>query len=768
MKNVLQRYLFILIVFCSMAVVAYGQTDKVIGKGSVQAIQFSPDGRWLAIGTTALLELYEAKTYQLSRTIEMNVAALEFSPDGLEMLVAAGNLLHRIDSTTGQVTETLTGGERRVSDLAYSPDGKQIASIDVRGVVRLWEKHQKAFTFQSTSPRSRKYTLLFSPDGERLIVGAYDIEIWDIATVELVGELLTSSPVTSLALHPDETQLAVGTEEGQIEFWSLQTSNQTALIDGNDMEAEGYRPKVKVESLTFNPDGRTLIVGFNDSVIAVWDVVNQGWTRFWVTKTRPDEEFKGWQTTATGFPPPGEYPWWAPLPILSHDGKTVVALADRATNVGRWEVGTGKLTGRFEGYGYPLELGFSDDGKYFFTAWSVARVWDTATTEIIAEMQYDNKTNAAAHSPNGKYVAISHRDRRITVWDVDTATVKHVLRGAAWNNSVTFSPDSRLIAAVTFSFQIRIWEVETGELIAELQEEDVISGFLFSFSSVRFSPDGKWLAAAGYRTGVKTITIWETQGFTLQHVVDGLRAADGYVGDLEFSPDSQWIAGYTDRPEYKIKFWNIETKEIDFELPTGHVWTTGFSPDGRWFTTSIRGPDGDTYAPRVQIWDTRTQQLVVDLPRPYQRIIFSPDGITVAVALEGGRIHLLPIETALPFLPQNISVASKPSGLQLDSLEVAKKDALLPNYPNPFNPETWIPYQLAAASSVQIRIYDLMGQWVRTLDLGRQPAGAYFSRNRAAYWDGRNALGERVATGVYFYRLETDDFTATKRMVIVK
>ena len=772
MKNVLQRYLFMLIILCSTTIVAYGQTEKVIGKGYVKAIQFSPDGRWLAIGTTALLELYEAQTYQLSRTIEMNVDALEFSPDGSEMLVADGNLLHRIDSTTGQVTETLTGGERRVSDLAYSPDGKQIAAIDVRGVVRLWEKDQKAFTFQSTSPRSRKYTLLFSPDGERLIVGAYDIEIWDIATVELVGELLTSSPVTSLALHPDETQLAVGTEEGQIEFWSLQTSNQTALIDGNDMEVEGYRPKVQVGSLTFSPDGRTLTVGFSDSVIAVWDAVNQGWTRFWVTKTRPDEEFKGWQTTATGFPPPGEYPGWGPLPTLSHDGKTVVALADRSANVGCWEVDTGKLIGRFEGYGYPVDLGFSDDGRYFVTGWAVPRVWDTATTEIIAEMQYDNKTNAAAHSPDGKYVAISHRDRRITVWDVDIATVKHVLRGAAWNNSVTFSPDSRLVAAVTFSFQIRVWEVETGGLIAELQERDVTSGFLFSFSSVRFSPDGRWLAAAGYRgrsgAGIRTITIWETQGFTLQHIVDGLRAADGYVNNLEFSPDSRWIAGYTDRPEYKIKFWNIETKEIDFELPTGHVWTTGFSPDGRWFTTSIRGPDGDTYAPGVQIWDTRTQQLVVELPRPYQRIIFSPDGITVAVALDGGRIHLLPIETALPYLPQNISVASKPSGLQLDSLEVAKKDVLLPNYPNPFNPETWIPYQLAAASSVRIHIYDLMGQWVRTLDLGRQQAGAYFSRHRAAYWDGRNALGEHVATGVYFYRLETNDFTATKRMVIVK
>ena len=770
MKNVLQRYVsIVLIALFSVTAVAYGQTDKIIGKGSVGAIQFSPDGRWLAIGTTALLELYDARTYQFSHSIEMNVDVLEFRPDGREILVVDGNLLHRLDTTTGQVTETLTVGEYSISDLAYSPDGKQIAAIDVRGVVRLWEKHVKAFTFRRANSRSREYTLLFSPDGGQLIVGALDIEIWDTATAELVDEYLTYFRVTSLALHPNGTQLAAGTEEGQIEFWSLLTGDPIGLTDGNDMEVEGYRPKVKVESLTFSPNERTLIVGFDDAMVAIWDTVNQAWMRSWVTKTRPDEEFKGWQTSGQGFPPPGEYPWWSPLPALSRDGKTVVALADRSANVGRWEVDTGKLTGRFEGYGYPVELGFSNDGKYFFTSWGGGRVWDTTTTKIIAEMQYDNKTNAAAHSPNGKYMAISHRDRRITVWDVDTATVKHVLGGASWNNSVTFSADSRLIAAVTFSFLIRVWDVETGDLIAELQERDDRSGFLFSFSAVRFSPNGKWLATAGHSAGSRTITIWETQGFTLQHVVDGLGATDGFLNSLEFSPDSRWIVGYTGRPNFRTKFWNIETGEIDLDLPTGLVWTpVGFSPEGRWFTTSIRGPDADTYAPEVQIWDTRTGQPVARFPRPYRQIIFSPDGMTVAVGHDDGRIRLLPIETVLPQLSYDMPVAVEPDRGLLDPLKTVKSDALLPNYPNPFNPETWIPYQLAATSSVRIHIYDSMGQQVRTLDLGQQPAGTYYTRNRAAYWDGRNALGEHVATGVYFYRLETDNFNATKRMVVVK
>ena len=124
-----------------------------------------------------------------------------------------------------------------------------------------------------------------------------------------------------------------------------------------------------------------------------------------------------------------------------------------------------------------------------------------------------------------------------------------------------------------------------------------------------------------------------------------------------------------------------------------------------------------------------------------------------------------------PFCPSYLTTCpllSSQVGVLSDPLKTVKSDALLPNYPNPFNPETWIPYQLAAASSVQIHIYDSIGQRVRTLDLGQQPAGTYYTRNRAAYWDGRNALGEHVATGVYFYRLETDNFNATKRMVIVK
>ena len=93
---------------------------------------------------------------------------------------------------------------------------------------------------------------------------------------------------------------------------------------------------------------------------------------------------------------------------------------------------------------------------------------------------------------------------------------------------------------------------------------------------------------------------------------------------------------------------------------------------------------------------------------------------------------------------------------------------LLANYPNPFNPETWIPYQLAKPADVTLTIYDIQGRVVRDLDLGHQRPGMYQSRARAAHWDGRNDIGEPVASGVYFYTLTAGNFTATRKMLIRK
>ena len=111
--------------------------------------------------------------------------------------------------------------------------------------------------------------------------------------------------------------------------------------------------------------------------------------------------------------------------------------------------------------------------------------------------------------------------------------------------------------------------------------------------------------------------------------------------------------------------------------------------------------------------------------------------------------------------PLNSSVASSQT-------TIPETTGLLANYPNPFNPETWIPYQLAAPADVQITIYDTRGALVRRLELGHQAAGSYTSRSRAAYWAGRNSQGERVASGIYFYQFQAGNVSSLRKMLILK
>ena len=93
---------------------------------------------------------------------------------------------------------------------------------------------------------------------------------------------------------------------------------------------------------------------------------------------------------------------------------------------------------------------------------------------------------------------------------------------------------------------------------------------------------------------------------------------------------------------------------------------------------------------------------------------------------------------------------------------------LLANYPNPFNPETWIPFELAHDAEVTITIYDMVGRQIRQLDLGHTLADRYRTANRAAYWDGKTELGETVASGTYFYQIRAGEYTQTRKMVILK
>ena len=159
----------------------------------------------------------------------------------------------------------------------------------------------------------------------------------------------------------------------------------------------------------------------------------------------------------------------------------------------------------------------------------------------------------------------------------------------------------------------------------------------------------------------------------------------------------------------------------------------------------------------------RSSAVWADLNR--KSVVEAGDKLKIALYDERGTIVSGPFERTVA----TADIRDAFLNLELRVGDVQPQDTILAqNFPNPFNPETWIPYQLNKATEVSIQIYNVSGHLVRTLDLGWQPTGSYMTASSAAYWDGRNAVGERVASGIYFYTLQTADFTATRRMVILK
>ena len=173
---------------------------------------------------------------------------------------------------------------------------------------------------------------------------------------------------------------------------------------------------------------------------------------------------------------------------------------------------------------------------------------------------------------------------------------------------------------------------------------------------------------------------------------------------------------------------------------TGEVATRIVSSDRREFNT---------------VWADLTRKSVIEAGDALEVILFDDLGnivsgpFTYKVGIEDLRKAYL----SLPLTVGDVHPASTILGQ---------------NFPNPFNPETWIPYQLEKSADIVLQIYDTSGRMVRTLDLGFKPQGFYMTRSTAAYWDGRNNIGEHVASGVYFYSLHTPDFSATRKMLILK
>ena len=232
---------------------------------------------------------------------------------------------------------------------------------------------------------------------------------------------------------------------------------------------------------------------------------------------------------------------------------------------------------------------------------------------------------------------------------------------------------------------------------------------------------------------------------------------DKHLDVVAFSPDGKTLASVEALYDRVVVLWDINTQTRKATLQHTPIDEVVFSPDGKILASTYWRDSAN-----VQLWDVNTATKITTLVHnaSVTGIVFKPDGKTIATASLDGTVLLWAV-TGTPAVPMGEAPRTA-------AALTPQETVLLHNYPNPFNPETWIPYQLSKPADVTLTIYDIQGRVVRNLDLGYQRAGMYHGRSRAAHWDGRNAQGEPVASGVYFYTLKAGDFAATRKMLIRK
>ena len=241
------------------------------------------------------------------------------------------------------------------------------------------------------------------------------------------------------------------------------------------------------------------------------------------------------------------------------------------------------------------------------------------------------------------------------------------------------------------------------------------------------------------------------------------------VLSLAFDPHSRLLASGGGSGDHEVKIWDVARGGELLETLVGHetmVESLDFSLDGEYLASSGQTSD---WSDSVILWDMESGEPLWTIGYGTDMLRFDPAGKQIAMRL-GSYI--------LVWKPERLigkdSVAAVSAGIQPMTWGRLRRDLtsfgfmILPNYPNPTNPETWIPYQLGEDANVTIRIHNAAGQLVKTLDFGHRPAGSYTTKDKAAYWDGRNEHGEKVASGVYYYSICAGDFSDVRKLVLVE